>query len=120
MCVTPIAGWKERTTPNPSYLEAQLMLRRASTMQPYISCPIVTKRAINLYRYYGQKEIIPKKFQDRAGNNLNSRPLKTDLKYGVLPKPPLILLTLHSENSLGTHACPVSEENRLLSSNLCA
>lgn len=80
MCVTPIAGWKEGTTPNPSYLEAaQLTLQRASTMQPDISCPIATKWAINLYRYYGQKEIIPTKFQDRSRHNLNSRLLKTDL-----------------------------------------
>lgn len=73
MCVTPITGWKEGTTPNPSYLEAELMLQQVSTMQPYVSCPIATKWAVNLYRYYGQKEIVPTKFQDRSRHNLNCR-----------------------------------------------
>lgn len=120
MCIPPIAGWKEGTIPNPSYLKAQLTLQWASTMQPYISRPIVTKWAVNQYRYSGQKLIIPTKFWDWSKHNLNSRSLETDLKYGVLPKPSLILLTLHSENSLGTHASLLSKENRLLASDLCA
>lgn len=38
-----------------------------STVQPYVSCSIPTKWAVNLYRYYKQKQVIPQSFNIDQG-----------------------------------------------------